>query len=105
LSGQGTDGDAPGRRKIAIGPGAVPDTNEWVTPVELSYVSSENASAQDGCGTGGRSVAIPLDNAIAARITVRKPEAPVEANGSVAEKICPLPTVKAAVPTMAPVEL
>ena len=89
--------------------GAVtPDTNEWVTPVEVSYVSSEYASAQGDCGPGGRTdpCAMTLDNAIAARITAREPVAPMEANGSVTEKICPLPTVKlVAEPMREPLEL
>jgi hypothetical protein len=78
-----------------------------VTPVAVSYVSIEDDRPQGG----GPEDWIPncatrLVNAIATRKTVREPEAPVEAYGSVAEEICPLPTVKlVAAPMMEPPEL
>jgi hypothetical protein len=87
--------------------GAKPAMSECVTPVAVSYVSSEDASAHGG----GPEDWIPncatmLDNAMAARKTVREPEVPVEAYGRVAEKICPLLTAKrVAAPMMEPLAL
>jgi hypothetical protein len=46
------------------------------------------------------------ENTIPTRMTVREPEATVEAYGSATEKICPLPTVKlVAEPMMEPLAL
>ena len=86
---------------------ATPTASEWVTPVAVSYVSSEDASAQGGGGGGVWSESVVVvDNAITARTTVREPEAPVEAYGSVTEEVCPLPTVKlVSAPIMDPLEL
>jgi hypothetical protein len=87
--------------------GAEPAMSECVTPVAVSKVSREDESAQGGRPKGrGPITAIALTDEITARKTVRELEAPVEAYGSVAENICPLPTAKlVAAPMMEPLAL
>jgi hypothetical protein len=54
----------------------------WVTPVAVSYVSSEYASEHGGIATpGDPRIAIAIVSAlvITARTTVREPEAPADA--------------------------
>ena len=81
-----------------------PATNVCVTPVAVSYVSSEEASVQ--AAGGWRLAVVVTESVTATRITSRKPEASMEAYGSVAEKICPLPIVKlVAAPIIEPLEL